>query len=76
MILTKNNETNYQGEFCNVEVKDDNGEVTMTVFGRYSSDRQYLILGEKKTVTLEEYLDFVKEEIETIKVMMGKNNGK
>ncbi len=74
MILTKNNK--YEGEFVSVEVNKDNRETTLTVFGRYDKDREYLILGEKKTITLEEYLEFVKEEIETIKVMIGKDYGK
>lgn len=74
MILTKNNK--YEGEFVDVEVKNENGEVTMTIFGRYVSGKEYLILGEKKRVSEQEYLEFVKEELETIKVMIGKDYGK
>lgn len=74
MILTKNNK--YEGEFVDVEVKNEDGEVTMTIFGRYVSGEEYLILGEEKRVSEQEYLDFVKEELETIKVMIGKDYGK
>lgn len=74
MILTKNNK--YEGEFCSVEVNKDGKETTMTIFGRYDKEREYLILGEKRTVALEEYLDFVKEELETIKVMIKADYGK
>ncbi|HQF37009.1 MAG TPA: hypothetical protein PLL26_05220 [Candidatus Dojkabacteria bacterium] len=75
MIITKKN--NYEGEFCSVEVKEDeNGELILTIYGKYRSGYQYLILGEKKKITEQEYLEFVKKELETIKFLINKDYGK
>ncbi len=75
MIITKEN--NYEGEFCTVNVKEDeNGELILTIYGKYRSGYQYLILGEKKKITEQEYLEFVKKELETIKFLINKDYGK
>lgn len=73
--MTKEN--NYEGEFCTVNVKEDeNGELILTIYGKYRSGYQYLILGEKKKITEQEYLEFVKKELETIKFLINKDYGK
>ena len=74
MILTKNNK--YEGDFIDVDVKKEGEEMTITIFGRYTSEKQYLILGEKKKLSEKEYLEFVKSELETIKVMIDNDYGK
>jgi hypothetical protein len=75
MIITKEN--NYEGEFCTVNVKEDeNGELILTIYGKYRSGYQYLVLGEKKKITEQEYLEFVKKELETIKFLINKDYGK
>lgn len=62
----------YIGDFITVEVRNVNGIGELDVYGRYDSNKEYLILGEKRRITKLDYLKFAMKELDTIRVMILK----